>query len=458
MTSSDAARVLVVDDEVHIREAITQALGRAGYSVDTASDADAALAKLEHLPFDVALCDIRLPGTSGMELLARIRELYGIDVIIITGYSSVESAVTAIKSGAADYLAKPFTPEQVRHVVAKTLAQRRLAEENDYLSERLRLLAGEEIVVGESAPMRRLFTLARTAAASDSCVLVSGESGSGKEVVARFIHGASPRKDGSFVTVNCAAIPANLLESNLFGHRRGAFTGAVYSRRGSFELANGGTLFLDEIGDMAIEMQAKILRALEERQIWRVGAEEPTTVNVRILAATNKVLENEVRAQRFREDLYWRLNVVQLVVPPLREHPEDIVPLAHAFLKLHARAVTKNTPGFSDEALVALTRYSWPGNVRELRNAIERAVIFAKPGEPIRLGDLSLNLGHPSRPEPIGPANSFRSLREMQLEYMQNVLQACDGSYARAAEILRVSRVTLWRKLGRSPETDDVSE
>ena len=447
MKSVAVARVLVVDDEAHIREAITQALVRAGYSVETAPDAEAALARLERLLFDVVLCDIRLPGTSGMELLGHIRELYDSDVIIITGYSSIESAVAAIKSGAADYLAKPFTPEQVRDVVAKTLAHRRLGQENDYLNERVRLLAGDEIVVGESGPIRRLFSRARTAAASDSCVLITGESGSGKEVVARFIHAASPRKDGSFVTVNCAAIPANLLESNLFGHRRGAFTGAVYNRRGSFELANGGTLFLDEIGDMAIEMQAKILRALEERKIWRVGAEEPTPVNVRILAATNKVLQDEVKAQRFREDLYWRLNVVQLVVPPLREHPEDIPVLAHAFLKLHAREITKDIPGFSEETLAALTRYPWPGNVRELRNAIERAVIFAKPGEPLRLGDLSLNLGQTSRADTVDPPASFRSLKDIQLNYMREVLQSCDGSYARAAEILGVSRVTLWRKL-----------
>ncbi len=450
MKSPDAAQILVVDDEAHIREAITQALIRAGHSVETAPDAEAALAKLERLLFDVVLCDIRLPGTSGMELLGHIRELYDSEVIIITGYSSIESAVAAIKSGAADYLAKPFTPEQVRDVVAKTLAHRWLGREKDHLTERVRLLAGDEIVVGESGPMRRLFTLARTAAASDSCVLITGESGSGKEVVARFIHAASPRKDGSFVTVNCAAIPANLLESNLFGHRRGAFTGAVYNRRGSFELANGGTLFLDEIGDMAIEMQAKILRALEERQIWRVGAEEPTPVNVRILAATNKVLEDEVKAQRFRADLYWRLNVVQLAVPPLREHPEDIPVLAETFLKRHAREITKSIPGFSDDALAALSRYPWPGNVRELRNAIERAVIFAKPGEPLRLGDLSLNLGHPgqaSKQEPAGPATPLRSLKDVQLEYIQQVIKACDGSYARAAEILGVSRVTLWRKL-----------
>ena len=454
MTRPDAARILVIDDEPHICEAIAQALTRVGHFVDAAPDSETALAKLDRSLFDLVLCDIKLPGMSGVDLLTRIKEVHEAPVVMITGYASIESAVTAIRRGAADYLPKPFTPEQLRHVVAKVLTQRRLAEENDYLKGQLRLLAGEGGVVGESVAMRRLLALAQTVAVSDSPVLVTGESGTGKEVVARFIHAAGPRKDGPFVTVNCAAVPAALLESELFGHRRGAFTGAFYNRRGSFELANGGVLFLDEIADMSLEAQAKILRALEERHIWRVGSEEPTVINVRILAATNKVLEEEVKAQRFREDLYWRLNVVQIVMPPLRERPEDIIPLARHFLAIHARELKKNVSGFSDEALAALTQHPWPGNVRELRNVVERAVIFAEPGEPLRLAHLPLNLRQLSQRETAVSAKSFRSLREMELEYMREVVEACGGNYARAVEILGVSRVTLWRKLGRGGEPD----
>ncbi|MBI4611150.1 MAG: sigma-54-dependent Fis family transcriptional regulator [Candidatus Rokubacteria bacterium] len=450
MTDPVRARVLVVDDEPNIRESIRRALARIGHTVDAAPDAQTALARLDRSPVDLVLCDIKLPGTDGIELLGKIRESHPETVVVmITGYASIESAVTAIKRGASDYVPKPFNPEQLRHVVAKALEQKRLQEENVYLKGELRHLFGERVVVGQSRAMQRLFEVARTVAATDSSVLIVGESGTGKEVVARFIHAESPRKDSPFVTVNCAAIPPNLLESELFGHRRGAFTGAVYSRRGSFELADGGTLFLDEIGEMPVEMQAKILRALEERQVKRVGSEEPIAVNARIIAATNKELEQEIKAGKFREDLYWRLNVVQLVVPPLRERPEDVVPLARHFLALYRQELKKAVPDFSAEVLEAFARYDWPGNVRELRNAVERAVIFAEAGTPIRVGHLPPHIRQENPRGLASASRGFRTLREMEIQYIREVLEACGGNRTRAAEILGVSPVTLWRKLGR---------
>ena len=450
MSGPISAHVLVVDDEPNIGESIKKALEKIGYSVDMASNAEAALSRLERSPVELVLCDIKLPGMDGIELLRQIKEHHPETVVVmITGYATIESAVASIKLGASDYLPKPFNPEQLRHVVTKALEQKRLLEENLYLKGELRHLFGERVVVGQSRAMQRLFDLAQTVAATDSSVLIVGESGTGKEVVARFIHAESSRKDRPFVTVNCAAIPPNLLESELFGHRRGAFTGAVYSRRGSFELADGGTLFLDEIGEMPVEMEAKILRSLEERQVKRVGSEEPIPVNVRIIAATNKDLEQEVKAGRFREDLYWRLNVVQLVVPTLRERPEDILPLARHFLALYGQELKKAVPDFSSAVVEAFARYDWPGNVRELRNAVERAVIFAEPGKPIRLAHLPPHMRQESSREGASASRRFRTLREMELEYIRKVLNACGGNRSRAAEILNVSPVTLWRKLGK---------
>jgi len=450
MSAAPTARLLVVDDEPNIGDSIKRALERVGYSVEVVLSAEAALARLEHDQLDLVLCDLKLPGMDGLALLKSIVESrHPAVVVMITGYASIESAVESIKLGAADYVSKPFNPEQIRHVVAKALAQKQLMDENAYLKGELRQLFGERVVVGQSATMQGLFATAQNVAVTDSSVLIVGESGTGKEVLARFIHAQSPRKDRPFVTVNCAAIPANLLESELFGHRKGAFTGAIYSRRGSFELADGGTLFLDEIGEMPLDMQAKILRALEEHQIQRVGSEEPTKVDVRIIVATNKNLEQEVKAGRFRDDLFWRLNVVQLAIPPLRERPEDIIPLARHFLAIYAQEMKKPVVDYSPEVLRTFSRHDWPGNVRELRNTVERAVIFARPGTPIRLADLPPSLRDaPAQPAPA-PSNPLHTLREVELEHIRHVVEACGGNRSRAAEILGISAVTLWRKLGK---------
>jgi DNA-binding NtrC family response regulator len=448
-----AGRVLVVDDEPNIADAVKRALERAGYTVDVAADPDAAWARLERTTPEVVICDVRLGEVDGMALLGRIQEGYPeIPVVMMTGYASIEAAVSAIKAGATDYLAKPFNPGQLRHVVSKAVEQRRLIEENRSLKAELHQLGHDHVVVGQSHAMRQLFETARTVAVTDSSVLITGRSGTGKEILARFVHGASARKDHAFVTVNCAAIPANLIESELFGHRRGAFTGAVYSRRGSFELAGDGTLFLDEIGEMPLDMQVKILRAIEERQIKRVGSEDVIDVDVRIVAATNKDLGQETAAGRFREDLYWRLNVVHLVVPPLAEHPEDIVPLAHHFMAVYAREQKKAIPDFSPEVLDAFARYEWPGNVRELRNAVERAVIFAEAGKPIRLAHLPLHLRQGSAKTAPATGATWRTLREMEAAYIREVVEACGGNRRKAAEILGLSVVTLWRKFKKDGE------
>ena len=456
MRQSALGRVLVVDDETNITDSVKRALERVGYAVDVACDAAEAWARLERTAPEVVICDVRLGETDGMELLGRIRESHPeISVIMMTGYASIGSAVGAIKAGATDYLPKPFEPGQLRHVVAKAMEQKRLVEENLYLKTELQQLGHDRIVMGQSRVMRELFESARTVSATDSSVLITGRSGTGKEILARFIHGASARKDRPFVTVNCAAIPANLLESELFGHRRGAFTGAVYSRRGSFELAGGGTLFLDEIGEMPLDMQVKILRAIEERQTKRVGSEDAIDVDVRIIAATNKDLEQEIRAAGFREDLFWRLNVVHFLVPPLTEHPDDVVPLAQHFLATYAREQKKPVRDFSAEALEAFARYDWPGNVRELRNAVERAVIFAEPGKPIRLAHLPPYLRE-AAPKPAPAAGkTLRTLREVEANYIREVIEACAGNRRKAAEILGLSVVTLWRKFRKDDQEEE---
>ncbi len=452
-------RVLVVDDEPNISDSIKKALERSGYAVETATDAGAAWSALERSQPDLALFDVRLGSSDGMDLLVRVAETFpDVAVVMMTGYASIESAVAAVKAGAADYLSKPFNPEQLRHVVASVLDGKRLRDENSYLRSEIQHLRGQRVIVGESQAMQQLFAIARAVAETDSGVLITGETGTGKEVVARFVHERSRRHERPFVTVNCAAIPANLLESELFGHRRGAFTGATYNRRGSFEMADGGTLFLDEIGEMPLDMQAKILRALEERQVKRIGSDEAVRVNARIVAATNRDPEAEVKAGRFREDLYWRLNVVRLVVPPLRERPEDIAALAQHFLAFFAHEMKKPVGDFSPEAVDIMTRYEWPGNVREVRNAVERAVIFAEAGRPIRVGHLPayLRQERDARPPAAPPAaaRSYRPLREMEMDYIREVLEACGGNRTRAAEMLGLSPVTLWRKLGRDNGDD----
>jgi len=441
-------KILVVDDEERICEAVEKALERIGYDVESSLDAFVAWEKFQKSSFDMVICDVKMPGMDGMALLDRIKEHDPTTlVLMITGYASIESAVESIKKGAQDYIPKPFTPDQIRVLVERAFERKRFADENIYLRGELKQLYGKDVVIGKSQGMQQVFDLAVRVAATDSSVLIMGESGTGKEVLARLIHLSSHRAGGPLVTVNCSAIPENLLESELFGHKKGAFTGALYMKRGSFELANGGTLFLDEIGDMKLEMQAKILRALEERKIKKVGSEEEAAIDVRVIAATNKDLGEEVKAGRFREDLFYRLDVVQIAVPPLREHKEDVAVFARHFLKLFATEMKKPVADFSQEALSLMMRYDWPGNVRELKNAVERAVIFARPGEPIRTShfppQLRAEMGEPKS----FAVQGFKSLQALELDYIKEVLDACGGNKAKASAVLGISPSTIWRKL-----------
>jgi DNA-binding NtrC family response regulator len=445
-------RILVVDDEEHICEAVKKALERVGYRIEISLNALDALERFHKGSFDMVICDIKMPGMNGMMLLDRIREHDpNTLVLMITGFASIESAVESIKKGAQEYIPKPFTPDHMRFLVERAFERRHLVEQNIYLKKELKELYGQDVVVGQTQTMRQVFEMTLKVAGTDSSVLFVGESGTGKEILARFIHFNSQRSEGPFVTVNCSAIPENLLESELFGHKRGAFTGAHDTKRGSFEMANGGTLFLDEIGDMSLGMQAKILRALEERKVKKVGFEEETPTDVRVIAATNKELEKRIKEGSFREDLYYRLNIVQIKIPPLRQHKEDIPVLARTFLRVFSAEMKNHVADFSEEALDFMSRYDWPGNVRELKNAVERAVIFANPGELIRSGHLHPQVrAEKGRDQPF-PSGEFKNLKLMELDYIREVLEACGGNKVKAAETLGVSPSTIWRKLQEEP-------
>jgi len=441
-------KILVVDDEERICEAVKRALERSGYQVDTTLSALDALEAVRKGAPDMVICDIKMPEMDGMSLLERIKEHDpNIPVLMITGYASIESAVEAVRKGAQEYIPKPFSPDQIRFLVQRAFERKRLIEQNLYLNSELGHAQIRNVVRGTSPAMQRLFDLVARVAGTDSSVLITGESGTGKEVVARLMHFGGARAEAPFVTVNCSAIPNDLLESELFGHMRGAFTGALYTKRGSFEQADGGTFFLDEIGDMRLEMQAKILRVLEERRIRRIGSEDEIPVDVRVVAATNKNLREEIEAGRFREDLFYRLDIVQIAIAPLREHKEDIPVLARHFLNVFCGEMKKPPTDFSDEALSLLGSHDWPGNVRELKNVVERALIFANPGEPIRSSHLPRGLREKSNAKFQSPYKDLRGLREVEMAHIRAILEACEGNKVRAAEILGISPSTIWRKL-----------
>jgi two-component system response regulator PilR (NtrC family) len=376
---SAAPRVLVVDDERSMREFLEIFFRREGMQVATAGNVDEALAQLERDEFDLVMTDVQMPGRSGLDLLRSVKsESPETVVIVITAFASTETAIEAMKQGAYDYLTKPFKVDEVRLVVEKALEKKLLTLENRRLRSELRSQVRQRKLIGTSAPMQRVYELMAQVAATRTSVLVCGESGTGKELVARGIHELSERRDKPFVALNCGAIPENLLESELFGHVKGAFTGAVQNKPGLFEAASGGTLFLDEVGELPATLQVKLLRALQERTIRRVGGNADTSVDVRIVTATNRDLLAEVQAGRFREDLYYRLNVIQITLPPLRERAEDIPLLIQHFLEKYAREQGKPVARFSDAALARLIAYEFPGNVRELENSVERAVALSR--------------------------------------------------------------------------------
>jgi two-component system nitrogen regulation response regulator NtrX len=442
--------ILIVDDEPGVRSALSGVLRDEGYDVDAAESGEACLELLARQAYDVVVLDIWLPGMDGLATLTRMRERQiDAQVVIISGHGNVESAVRAIKMGAFDFVEKPLSLEKTVLVVRNALRQKRLEAEN--LALRAKVDAQHQMI-GESYAMSKLREQVAMAAPTNGRVLIIGENGTGKELVARSIHGLSRRRSAPFVEVNCAAIPEELIESELFGHVRGAFTGAVADRRGKFEAAHGGTIFLDEIGDMSLKTQAKVLRVLQEQVMEPVGGSTRIRVDARVLAATNKDLPVEIRGGRFREDLYFRLNVVPIFVPPLRERTEDVALLADHFMAMLGREYGRRPKTFDADAVEALRRYPWPGNVRELRNLVERLMIMV-PGDRVSSRDLTfLEHGIVATPQapahhssPITPLHDARD--EFEKEYILRALAAQQGNMSRTAEVLGVERSNLYRKM-----------
>src|SRR6184192_587830 len=385
---SDPAMLLIADDDPGLRESLERTLTREGYRVILASDGNAALERLQAGGVDLVLTDLKMPGLSGIELLRAVKAIAAdVDVILLTAFGTVEEAVKAMKEGAYDFLTKPFQRAQLLRLIRQALERRDLIQQNRALQQRLDDLLAQGAVIGSSPAFRRMMTLLEQVAGSSATVLVQGESGTGKELVARTIHARSARSRGPLVAVNCAALPETLLESELFGYEKGAFTGAAGRKEGRFELANGGTLFLDEVADLSLVTQPKILRVLQEGEFERLGGTRTLQVDVRIVAATNQDLAQMVRDKRFREDLYYRLNVISISVPPLRERREDIPMLAQHFLRVYAAKNNRRLDGLSDDALKRLEAYAWPGNVQELENVIERGVVLAR-GSQMDVADL----------------------------------------------------------------------
>jgi two-component system nitrogen regulation response regulator NtrX len=439
--------VLIVDDEAGVRSALSGVLRDEGYAVEAVDSGEACLDRATRAPYDAIVLDIWLPGLDGLATLARLRERrVDVPVVMISGHGNIESAVRAIKLGAFDFVEKPLSLDKTVLVVGNAVRQRRLEAENTALraraDRRLRM-------VGESYLMTQLREQIAMAAPTNGRVLIYGENGTGKELVARSIHARSHRRGGAFVEVNCAAIPDELIESELFGHIKGAFTGAVADRRGKFELADGGTIFLDEIGDMSLKTQAKVLRALQEQVVEPVGGTNGVRVDVRVLAATNKDLTAEIRAARFREDLYFRLNVIPIFVPPLRDRPDDIPRLAEHFMAELAQEYGRRPKKLDPSAAAGLQAYRWPGNVRELRNVIERLVIMV-PGDTILAADLAFPEGgvvtaaDPGRDLSL-PLHEARE--RFERDYILRALAAQQGNISRTAEALGVERSNLYRKM-----------
>ncbi|HEY2942018.1 MAG TPA: sigma-54 dependent transcriptional regulator [Vicinamibacteria bacterium] len=446
------ARIVVIDDEVNAAAALETLLKEDGYEVARAHEAPGGLALVEKTDPDIVLTDLRMPGMDGLELLAKVKELRpDTMVILMTAFGTVKTAVRAMKLGAEDYLPKPIDVEELEVILQRVLDKKRLLEETRMLRERVHQKYRFDNLVGESPEMLAAFKTVRQVAPSSSSVLLLGESGTGKELFAQALHQNSPRKDKPFIKVACAALPETLLESELFGHEKGSFTGALYARAGRFEMADGGTLFLDEIGDISPPVQIKLLRFLEEREFERVGSNRTYKVDVRIVCATHRDLKKKLEDGSFREDLYYRLNVIEIHIPPLRERASDIPVLAHHFLKRYADANRKDIRGITDEALALLLRHSWPGNVRELENAIERAVVLAN--EPVLTADhfptLRRITGEPAQADAkgLGVAIPGSTFADIEREAILRTLEAVGGSTSRAASLLQISARKIQYKL-----------
>ncbi|MCP9468980.1 MAG: sigma-54 dependent transcriptional regulator [Nitrospira sp.] len=452
--------ILVVDDDADMRELAQDMLKDRGHQVSVAGSGEEALKLLAEEDYAVVLTDLRMKGMQGLELLNQIKREYPeVNVVLMTAFGSVDTAVEAMKHGASDYLTKPVKKDELIRVVERVIREAALRREVDRLRKEVRKEYSFHQILGKSKAIQAVFDLIRRVADSPTNVLITGESGTGKELVAKAIHYNSSRKEAPFVPVNCAAIPEQLLESELFGHMRGAFTDAKVDKRGLFEEAQKGTLFLDEISELPLMLQAKLLRAIQEKEIRRVGATKPIAVDVRIIAATNLNLADEVKNKRFREDLYYRLNVIELKLPPLRERREDIPLLVDAFLKKCAETGGKLVKGISEAALAMLIDYAWPGNVRELENVIERAVTLSR-GDKVSPDDLppAVQGARGDRRVLDEAAEKSLPLHEVEKEYIKKILEKTGGNKYQAAHVLGIDRKTLYRKLAEiegKPQSED---
>lgn len=436
---ADKVSILIVDDEASVRDSLCDWFTDDGYDVDCAEDGKQALVKLESKEFDIVLADIKMPGMDGMELHKRIKTLTREPVfIIMTAFASVDTAVQALKNGAFDYVTKPFDPDDLSHLIRNAAKQVTLQNENETLREKLTTLEDVDDIIGKSDALKKVLHDVEHIAQSNSSVIITGESGTGKELIARAIHSNSSRKYFPLISVHCGALTESLLESELFGHERGAFTGASFTRKGRFEMADGGTIFLDEIATISPKMQVELLRVLESKTFMRVGGNKELTSDFRVICATNKDLEGMVKNGTFREDLYYRLNVLNIRVPPLRERKEDIPLLVDHFIAKYCKSMSRDLLTIEPSALKHLMNFEFPGNVRELENMIERAIVVGN-GKEIRLKDLPLGSEEMS--------SSVESLDELERKHVAKILKKYDWNISRAARALNVDRVTLYNKI-----------
>jgi DNA-binding NtrC family response regulator len=433
-------KILVVDDEEIVRESLRDWLDGVGYKVDIAESAEKALRIIKQKKIKIMVADLIMPGMNGIELMKKAREIVPtISTVIITAHGTIQTAISAIREGAYDYVEKPFCPEKVELLIKNLVEHQDLVEENISLRRKIEDRFQFEGIIAKSPKMLKIIELIKTVAPTNATILIIGKTGTGKEVIARAIHHQSPRRNRPFIATSCAALPESLLESELFGHEKGSFTGAVERKKGKFEAGDKGTLFLDEIGEINANTQIHLLRALEEKKITRVGGNEEINVDVRVIAATNRNLKTSIKQEKFREDLYYRLNVVTIDLPPLKDRMEDILPLAEHFLKKYAEENNKRIKTFSDDVVEFMLNYSWPGNVRELENMIERGAILSK-NTAISLEELPQDIIHPTPVE-------GKTVEAVTRNHIINVLEETKGNISKAAEILGVRRMTLYNKL-----------
>lgn len=437
---SKRTKLLIVDDEGIVRESLRDWLSGVGYDVEVAESGEEALRVIKQKKIKIMLADLVMPGMDGIELMREARKIVPIiSTIIITAHATIETAITAIREGAHDYIEKPFCPEKVELLIGKLVEHQKLIEENITLRQKIKDRFQFEGIIAKSPKMLKIFELIKTVAPTNATVLITGETGTGKEIVARAIHHQSPRRNKAFIATSCAALPESLLESELFGYEKGSFTGAVERKKGKFEAGHKGTLFLDEIGEINANTQIHLLRALEEKEITRIGSNQEIPVDVRVIAATNKDLRTKVMEGQFREDLYYRLKVVTMNLPPLKDRREDILPLAEHFLKKYSEENNKGIINFSPEVIEFMLHYSWPGNVRELENIVEHGIILSK-NNTITLAELPSDINQPISAEE-------KTIEAVTRNHILNVLEETKGNISKAAEILGIRRMTLYNKL-----------